>query len=108
MSRMPRHLMEHPEDLSIVRLPGGAEPDFDWTPGPFASMTRTPDETSIVCLTANVPAGARTERVAVYEVQKDGTTLTTTSSPTAARSEARRVGGSVRVSSRVVETASAQ
>ena len=61
MSRMPRHLMEHPEDVSIVRLPAGEEPGFDWTPGPFASLTRTPDETSVVCLTANVPAGARTE-----------------------------------------------
>ena len=53
--------MEHPEDVSIVRLPGGEEPRFDWTPGPFASLTRTPDETSVVCLTANVPAGSRTE-----------------------------------------------
>jgi uncharacterized protein len=61
VSRMPRHLMEHPEDVSIVRLPGGAEPQFDWSQGPFASVTRTPDETSVVCLTANVPAGARTE-----------------------------------------------
>ena len=61
MSRMPLHLMEHPERVSIVRLPGGAVPDFDWTPGPFASLTRTPDETSIVCLTANLPAGARSE-----------------------------------------------
>jgi hypothetical protein len=61
VSRMPRHLMEHPEDLSIVRLPAGEEPGFDWTAGPFASLTRTPDETSIVCLTANVPPGARTE-----------------------------------------------
>ena len=56
MSRMPRHLMEHPEAVSIVRLPGGEEPQFDWTSGPFASLTRTPDETSVVCLTANVPA----------------------------------------------------
>ena len=61
MSRMPLHLMEHPERLSVVRLPGGELPEFDWTPGPFASLTRTPDETSVVCLTANVPAGARTE-----------------------------------------------
>jgi uncharacterized protein len=58
---MPLHLMEHPERLSVVRLPGGELPEFDWTPGPFASLTRTPDETSVVCLTANVPAGARTE-----------------------------------------------
>ena len=61
MSRMPRHLMEHPEDVSIVRLPGGEEPTFDWRQGPFASLTRTPDETSVVCLTASVPTGARTE-----------------------------------------------
>jgi uncharacterized protein len=61
VSRMPLHLMEHPERLSVVRLPGGELPEFDWTPGPFASLTRTPDETSVVCLTANVPAGAHTE-----------------------------------------------
>jgi uncharacterized protein len=61
VSRMPRHLMEHPEDVSIVRLPGGQEPEFDWTRGPFASLTRTPDETSVVCLTAVVPAGVRAE-----------------------------------------------
>ena len=57
VSAMPRHLMEHPEDVAIVRLPGGEEPQFDWTAGPFASLTRTPDETSIVCLAAAVPAG---------------------------------------------------
>ena len=61
MSRMPRHLMEHPEDVSIVRLPGGEQPEFDWSSGPFSSLTRTPDETSVVCLTAHVPTGARTE-----------------------------------------------
>lgn len=61
MIAMPRHLMEHPEDLSIVRLPGGQQPEFDWVAGPFASLTRTPDETSIVCLSSVVPAGLRTE-----------------------------------------------
>ncbi|MEO5610307.1 MAG: ACT domain-containing protein [Ornithinibacter sp.] len=58
---MPLHLMEHPEQVSIVRLSGGQEPGFDWTTGPFASLTRTPDETSVVCLTEVVPRGARTE-----------------------------------------------
>ena len=58
---MPLHLMEHPEHLSIVRLPRREDPTVRWTPGPFASLTRTPDETSVVCLTANVPAGARSE-----------------------------------------------
>jgi uncharacterized protein len=53
--------MEHPEDVSIVRLPGGSQPDFHWRTGPFASMTCTPDETSVVCLTATVPKSARTE-----------------------------------------------
>ena len=24
-----------------MRLPGGEQPEFDWTPGPFASLTRT-------------------------------------------------------------------
>jgi uncharacterized protein len=58
---MPRHLMEHPENVSIVRLPGGEDPQFDWASGPFASLTRTPDETSVVCLTAVVPEGATAE-----------------------------------------------
>lgn len=58
---MPLHLMEHPQHVSIVRLPAGEEPTFDWSSGPFASLTRTPDETSVVCLTSTVPAGARAE-----------------------------------------------
>ncbi|MEO7423220.1 MAG: ACT domain-containing protein [Ornithinibacter sp.] len=58
---MPLHLMEHPERVSIVRLPAGQEPEFDWATGPFASLTRTPDETSVVCLTEVVPRGARAE-----------------------------------------------
>ncbi|WP_345204431.1 ACT domain-containing protein [Fodinibacter luteus] len=58
---MPRHLMEHPEDVSIVRLPGGAEPEFEWAHGPFASLTRTPDETSVICPTAAVPPAASAE-----------------------------------------------
>lgn len=61
MSRMPRHLMEHPEDVSIVRLPGGELPSFDWAAGPFASLTRTPDETSVVCLSSVVPKGSTAE-----------------------------------------------
>ena len=44
-----------------MRLDGGQLPEFDWAAGPFASLTRTPDETSVVCLTATVPAGVRTE-----------------------------------------------
>ncbi len=58
---MPRHLMEHPEDVSIVRLPSDQDPSFDWQQGPLASLTRTADETSVVCPTDVVPRGARTE-----------------------------------------------
>lgn len=47
VSVMPRHLMEHPEDVSIVRLDGGCScPSSIWVAGPFASLTRTPDEYS--------------------------------------------------------------
>ena len=44
MNRMPRHLMEHPEDVSIVRLPAGDEPDFAWAGPPFSSLIRTAEE----------------------------------------------------------------
>ena len=58
---MPRHLMEHPEDVSVVRLPAGEDPTFDWQRGPFTSLTRSADETSLVTVTSAVPPGARTE-----------------------------------------------
>ncbi|MGL5929940.1 MAG: ACT domain-containing protein [Dermatophilaceae bacterium] len=58
---MPRHLMLHPEDLAIVRLPAGAEPGFDWEQGPFASLSRSADETSVVCLTSVVRDDVQTE-----------------------------------------------
>lgn len=44
------------------------------------------------------PAGAA--RVAVYEVVLDGEVVTRTTSPTAARSEAKRLHASIRVTSR--------
>lgn len=58
---MPLHLMEHPEDVSVVRLPADAEPTFDWRTGPLASLTRSSGETSVVCATGVVPRGARAE-----------------------------------------------
>lgn len=58
---MPLHLMTHPEALSIARLDAGVEPIWDWTPGPFASLSRSPQETSIVCLAELVPNGVVTE-----------------------------------------------
>ena len=42
------------------------------------------------------------KRVAVYNVVKNNETVLTTTNPTAARTEARRLGGSVKVSSRPV------
>jgi hypothetical protein len=56
---MPLHLMLHPEDISVLRFPAGEEPDFDWRNAPFASLTRTADETSVVCRTDAVPGGLR-------------------------------------------------
>ena len=61
MSAIRLHLMTHPESLVVARLDAGAEPDWDWTPGPFASLSRSPGETSIVCLEDVVPAGVLTE-----------------------------------------------
>jgi hypothetical protein len=50
-----------PERLAIVRL----EPDAEipsWATGRFASITRAPDELSIVCDQAPVPRDARASR----------------------------------------------
>jgi hypothetical protein len=45
----------------------------------------------------------RSARVAVYEVVTDGLVKLSTTSPAAARQEAKRLGGSVRVTSRPVD-----
>lgn len=58
---MPLHLMTHPESLVIARLDPGEEPTWDWTQGPFASLSRSPLETSVVSLAGAVPAGVLTE-----------------------------------------------
>lgn len=60
MSRMPLHLMTYPDDVSVVRLAPDAEPGFDWEGAPFASITRTKTECSVICPSALVPAGATT------------------------------------------------
>jgi hypothetical protein len=56
-------------------------------------------------LTASSLAGTApvTKRIAVYQVKKDGDTMLSTTSPIAARSEAKRIGGSVHVTSRPVD-----
>jgi hypothetical protein len=47
-------------DYAVVRLnPGSAVPE--WACGELVSVTRTPDEVSIVCESARVPEGVRQE-----------------------------------------------
>ena len=53
------HVLHHPEELAIVRLDGGTEPDWDWRGGPYASLTSSAHETSVVCLADRVPADAK-------------------------------------------------
>ena len=55
---LPLHLMRHADAVGFVRLPPGAEPDFDWRTGPLASITYTDSETSVVCAFDAVPEGA--------------------------------------------------
>ena len=48
-----------PEPLSICRLPAGAAvPAWAMSAEPFCSVTRTPDELSIICATARLPSDA--------------------------------------------------
>lgn len=54
---------------------------------------------------AEISQTVETARVAVFEVIKNKEVKLATSSPSAAREEARRLGGSVRVTSRPVEAA---
>ena len=50
-----------PDALAVCRLPAGAETPA-WLDGePFASVTRTPEETSVVCRAEVVPQGVRAE-----------------------------------------------
>lgn len=51
-----------PETLAVCRLEPGCEVP-DWAmQGPFCSVTRTPDEVSVVCPERAVPADAKAER----------------------------------------------
>lgn len=48
-------LVVNPQAVAVVRLPAGA-PHPDWAVGPpLVSITRTADETSVVCATSCVP-----------------------------------------------------
>jgi hypothetical protein len=51
----------HPERLAIARLPQDAPPPA-WARGGFVTVSRTPDELSVVCAQQHVPAGVQHER----------------------------------------------
>lgn len=53
-------------------------------------------------LAAGAGSGRSAVRVAVYQVSKDGKVVLSTTSPVAARQEAKRLGASVKVTSRPV------
>ena len=50
-----------PGDWAVCRLPADAAVPA-WATGPFASVTRTPDELSVVCPAAGVPADIAASR----------------------------------------------
>ena len=49
-----------PERYAICRLDARAEVP-EWVNGPFVTISRTPQELSIVCLEANLPSGVTCE-----------------------------------------------
>ena len=55
MTRMPLHLMQHPDELVVARLGQGERPSWDVFGGVFSSITRTEHETSIMCDAHLVP-----------------------------------------------------
>ena len=58
---MTRRLRVRTGALAVCRLaPDAVVPD--WAAGPFVSVTRTPEELSVVCDEAGVPDGVRAER----------------------------------------------
>jgi hypothetical protein len=61
MSEIALHLLAHPEDVAVVRLAAGEQHEWDWQQGPFATLTVTADETSVVTLASAAPAGLPTE-----------------------------------------------
>jgi hypothetical protein len=59
--RLPLELL--PDTLSICRLPAGAAiPSWTASSGAFLTVSRTPDELSIVALQSAVPAATRCQR----------------------------------------------
>jgi hypothetical protein len=48
--------------FAVCRLDPRADPPSGWNSAPFFSLTRTPDELSIVCSERTAPGAARVER----------------------------------------------
>lgn len=59
---MPLHLTVIHDRLAICRLPAGVDVPAWADDGGFSSVTRTPEETSVVCREANVPEALAAER----------------------------------------------
>ena len=60
-ARLELHLLDSP--LAVCRLaPQAPVPTWAFSPGPFCSVTRTPEELSVVCAESLVPVGVRCER----------------------------------------------
>jgi hypothetical protein len=56
------NLASQREVLAICRLPPDASvPAWAWSPGTFHTISRTPEELSIVCLDSAVPSGVKKE-----------------------------------------------
>jgi hypothetical protein len=59
--RLPLELL--PDTFAVCRLPAEAAlPAWAASPGPFLTISRTPDELSITVVQSAVPAGVRCER----------------------------------------------
>lgn len=58
----PLSLCLLPDRYAIVRLDAGAEPPAWASGGSFVSLTRTPDEVSVVCGEAQVPSDVGGDR----------------------------------------------
>jgi hypothetical protein len=51
-----------PDDFAVVRLPPHADLPSTFLDGRFASITRTADELSLVCVDQDVPTGVAVDR----------------------------------------------
>ncbi len=61
------------EVLAICKLsPDASVPDWAWSPGTFHTISRTPEELSIVCLDSAVPSGVKNKESGWRILKVDG------------------------------------